>query len=52
MTGLVMKSLENVTLLIDAIIFFQNYVSLDMLFHPPEDILVFNPVVNHFRSIL
>jgi len=46
-----MKAPENVTLLIDAIIFFQNNISLGMLFHPPEDIFVRNPVVSRFGGI-
>jgi len=47
-----MKAPENVTLLIDTIIFFQDNISLGMLFHPLEDILVYNPVVSRCRSIL
>jgi len=46
-----MKALENVTLLIDAIILFQNNISLGMLFHPLEDIFICNPAVSRFRSI-
>jgi len=37
-----MKAPEDVALLIDAIIFLQNNVSLGMLLHHPEDILVRN----------
>jgi len=46
-----MEAPENVTLLIDTIIFFQDNISLGMLFHPPEDVLVCNPAVSRFRSI-
>ena len=37
LVGLMMKAPENGALLIDAIIFLQNNVSLSMLLHPPED---------------
>ena len=52
LTSMMMKAPENVTLLIDAIIFLQNNVSLSMLFHPPEDILIRNPALSLFRGIL
>ena len=35
--GLDMEASENITLLIDAIIFFQNNISPGMLFHPPKE---------------
>jgi len=47
-----MKAPENVALLVDAIVFLQNNVSLGMLLHPPEDILVRNPALSIFRDIL
>ena len=45
-----MEDPENVALLID-VIFLQNNVSLDMLPHPLEDILVRNPTMRLFRGI-
>jgi len=45
-----MEALENVALLID-IILLQNNVSLNMLPHPLEDILVRNPTMSLFRGI-
>ena len=47
-----MEAPENVTLLIDAVIFLQNNVSLGMLSHPSEDIFVRNPTLSLFRGIL
>jgi len=41
--SLLMKAPENVTLLIDAIIFLKNNISLGMLFHPLEDIFSATP---------
>jgi len=49
---MMMKAPKNVTLLIDTVIFFQDNISLGMLFHPPEGIIVCNPAVDRFRSIL
>jgi len=47
-----MEAPENVALLIDAVIFLQNNISLGMLPHPSEDILVRNPSMSLFRGIL
>ena len=44
-----MEASENVALLIDAVIFHQNNVSLGMLPHPSKDILVHNPAMSLFR---
>ena len=49
--GLMMETPENVALLIDVVIFLQNNVSLDMLPHPLEDILVRNPTISLFKGI-
>ena len=38
-----MEAPENVALLLDVVIFLQNNVSLGMLLHPLEDILIRNP---------
>ena len=47
-----MEASENVAFLIDVVIFLQNNVSLGMLSHPLEDILVRNPTLSLFRGIL
>jgi len=46
-----MEAPKNVALLIDAIVFLQNNVSLGMLLHPSEDILVRNPALSLFKLL-
>jgi len=47
-----MEAFESITLFIDAIVFFQNNVSMGMLPHPLEDIRFHDPALSLFRGIL
>ena len=52
LAGLMMEAPENFALLIDSVIFLHNNISLGMMSHPSEDILVRNPALSLFRGIL